>query len=162
MAKELWEIAKGPGQPPCFSSPQEMWDRAVEYFKWCGEHVILEDKIFKTKSGLDDKLEHEYIAHKRPMTLAGLHIFLNISEQTWYNYKKKDEYLGITNSIDRTMYENKFSGASVGQFNANIIARDLGLADKTDLTTNGKDINKDMDSIELSDRLEKLGISIER
>ena len=133
MAKELWEIAKGPGQPPCFSSPQEMWDRSVEYFKWCGECLILEDKIFKVKSGDTDILDHEFITHKRPMTLAGLHIFLNISEQTWYNYKKKDEYLGITNAIDRTMYENKFSGASVGQFNANIIARDLGLADKTEI-----------------------------
>ena len=163
MAKELWEIAKRPGQPPCFSSPQEMWDRAVEYFKWCGEHVILEDKIFKMKYGDGDSLEHDYVMHKRPMTVAGLCIFLNISRETWYNYKKNTEYFDITKAIDDTMFEQKFSGASTGQFNANIIARDLGLADKTDITTNGDSLNQgSISDDEFADKLEKLGVDIER
>jgi hypothetical protein len=31
------------------------------------------------------------------------------------------------------MYAQKFEGAASGAFNANIIARDLGLADKTEM-----------------------------
>ncbi|CAH9013333.1 terminase small subunit, partial [Vibrio phage F35 g1] len=134
MAKELWEIMKGPGQPPAFSSPDEMWDRAVEYFQWCGNNVILEDKIFKMKDPTGgDSLEHDYVMHKRPMTVAGLCIFLNISRASWYNYKKLPEFLDITEAIDAAMFEQKFSGAATGQFNANIIARDLGLTDKQEI-----------------------------
>ncbi|QZI90980.1 putative DNA-packaging protein [Vibrio phage PS34B.2] len=134
MAKELWEIMKGPGQPPCFNSPEEMWERAIEYFKWCGNNVILEDKIFKMKDPTGgDSLEHDYVMHKRPMTVAGLCIFLNIDRTTWYNYKKNPQYFNITKAIDETMFEQKFSGAATGQFNANIIARDLGLTDKQEI-----------------------------
>jgi hypothetical protein len=40
------------------------------------------------------------------------------------------------------MFTQKFEGATVGAFNANIIARDLGLKDQTDVTTNGNDISQ--------------------
>lgn len=133
MAKELWEIAKGPGQPPCFKSPQEMFSRACEYFKWCGEHFVLEDKIFKIKVADADALEHDFICHKRPMTQAGLCTFLNICVSTWHNYKKDPEYLEVTSMIESIIFENKFTGASTGQFNANIIARDLGLTDRQEI-----------------------------
>ena len=129
MAKELWEVMKGPGQPPTFSSPQEMWDRAVEYFKWCGQHQLIEEKI----GFFQGEPTSGFVGHKRPMTVSGLCIFLNIDRTTWYNYKKNPEYFNITTAIDETMFEQKFAGAAVGLFNANIIARDLGLTDKQEV-----------------------------
>jgi hypothetical protein len=160
---ELWELSRGPGQPPKFTSPKEMWDLAVEYFKWCGEKVILEDKAYKMKDGPQspDRIEHDYIVHNRPMTQKGLCVFLGISEQTYRNYREKDGFFEVASEIDSIMYEQKFTHAAVGMFNSNIIARDLGLADKSDITTNGKDINNDMSADELADKLDKLGIYID-
>lgn len=128
---ELWEVARGPGQPPKFSTPQEMWDRAVEYFKWCGQHQIVEERT----GFYQGEATSAFVGHKRPMTIAGLTIFLGITRQTWLNYKQRDEFFDVTSMIESTMFEQKFSGAATGQFNANIIARDLGLADKQDLSS---------------------------
>ena len=41
------------------------------------------------------------------------------------------EFSSVITRIRETIYQQKFEGAAVGAFNANIIARDLGLADKT-------------------------------
>lgn len=35
--------------------------------------------------------------------------------------------------VETTIYTQKFEGAAVGAFNSNIIARDLGLADKKEI-----------------------------
>lgn len=129
MSKELWEVSKGPGQPPKFSSPQEMWDRAVEYFKWCGQHQLVEEKI----GFFQGEPTSGFVGHKRPMTQKGLCIFLGVTVSTWHNYKKNTEYLEVIEAIEDIMFEQKFAGAAVGLFNANIIARDLGLTDKQEI-----------------------------
>lgn len=157
MSKELWEISKGPGQPPKFSSPQEMWDRAVEYFKWCGQHQLVEEKI----GFFQGEPTSGFVGHKRPMTQKGLCIFLGITVSTWHNYKKNTEYLEVIEAIEDIMFEQKFAGAAVGLFNANIIARDLGLADKQDITTNGESITKSMSDDDFADQLEKLGVKFD-
>lgn len=128
---ELWEVARGPGQPPKFSSPQEMWDRAVEYFQWCGKHQIIEERT----GFYQGEAASAFVGHKRPMTQRGLCVFLGIGISTWHDYKKRDKYSEVTARIEDVMFEQKFSGAATGQFNANIIARDLGLADKQDLSS---------------------------
>ena len=128
---ELWEVARGPGQPPKFKSPQEMWELAVEYFKWCGEHVVLEERT----GFYQGTAASAYVGHKRPMTQSGLCVFLGIGVSTWHDYKKRDVFSEVTREIESVMYEQKFTGAATGQFNANIIARDLGLADKQDLSS---------------------------
>ena len=129
MAKELWEVSKGPGQPPKFSSPQEMWDRAVEYFKWCGQHQLVEEKI----GFFQGEPTSGFVGHKRPMTQKGLCVFLGVTVSTWHNYKKNTEYFEVIEAIEDIMFEQKFAGAAVGLFNANIIARDLGLTDKQEI-----------------------------
>lgn len=157
MAKELWEIAKGPGKPPAFNSPQEMWDRAVEYFKWCGQNQIIEEKV----GFFQGEPSSAFVGHSRPMTISGLCVFLNVDRQTYYNYKKNPEYFDITKSIDEAMFEQKFAGAATGQFNANIIARDLGLAEKQDITSNGNLLGKEKTDEEFMDQLKKLGVKID-
>lgn len=131
----LWDVAlgrfinkenRGRGQPPKFNSPEQMAIRAREYFEWCAENTLEEEKLF----AFQGEVTRDSVFHKRPFTQAGLCIFLGISEDTYRNYKLKPEFFEVTSEIDKIMYEQKFAGASVGLFNANIIARDLGLKDK--------------------------------
>ena len=116
------------GQPPSFNSPEEMWVLAVDYFKWCEDNAIEESKVFNNQG----EVLNAKVPHMRAMTQAGLCAFLNVSKSTWHNYKNKEDYLDVTSTIDQIMFEQKFSGAAAGMLNANIIARDLGLADKTE------------------------------
>ena len=133
----LWEIgASRIGQPPCFNSPQEMLERAIEYFKWCEDNPLDEHKIFAQQGTIIDG----EVKHKRPYTQAGLCVYLGISEQTWRNYRDSNPaYFEVTKLITDAMYEQKFSGASAGIFNSNIIARDLGLKDKSEIDHQSSD-----------------------
>lgn len=133
----LWEIgASRLGQPPCFNSPEEMLERAIEYFKWCEDNPLGEHKIFAQQGTIIDG----EVKHKRPYTQAGLCVYLGISEQTWRNYRDSNpNYFEVTKLITDAMYDQKFAGASAGIFNANIIARDLGLKDKSEIDHQSSD-----------------------
>ncbi len=132
MSGKLWE-RRSVGKPPSFKSPEEMWDRAVEYFEWCEINSIEADKVFCFQG----EVIHGGEKKMRAMTQHGLCCFLNISVATWHNYKAKDEYLEVTGQIEEIMYEQKFSGAAAGVLSSNIIARDLGLTDKHEVTSVG-------------------------
>lgn len=130
---KLWDVAldrfinKRPvGSPPKFSSPEDIAKRAREYFEWCQDETLNEEKLF----AFQGDVTRDTIYHKRPFTQAGLCVFLEISEDTWRNYRNKPEFFEVVSEIDKVIYEQKFSGASVGLFNSSIISRDLGLKDK--------------------------------
>ena len=129
---DLWE-RRGVGQPPKFSNPTDMWDKAVEYFEWCKDNPLEEGKVFCFQGEIVDGS----VSKMRSMTQAGLCAFLNISTSSWHNYKAKDEYLEVTGMIEDIMYEQKFSGAAAGLLSSNIIARDLGLTDKQEIVASG-------------------------
>ena len=126
MAKRLWEVARL-GCPPAFETPEDMWSKALEYFEWCDSNPIDETKLFSFQG----EVKSGKAPHIRAMTQAGLCAFLNIGVSTWHDYKKKEEFSEVTSLIESVMYEQKFSGAAAGMLNANIIARDLGLVDKS-------------------------------
>lgn len=121
------------GRPRAFNTPSEMWDKALEYFQWCEENTIQEQKLFHNQG----EIVTANNPHMRAMTQAGLCAFLNIGVSTWHDYKKKPEYSEVTAAVEQVMYEQKFSGAAAGMLNANIIARDLGLSEKTETELSG-------------------------
>lgn len=72
-----------------------------------------------------------------PLTWDGFEIWLRrnkiLSKLQDYKENKENrytEYAYIIRAINQEIYQDKFTGAAVGLFNANIIARDLGLVDK--------------------------------
>ena len=72
-----------------------------------------------------------------PLTWNGFEIYLrqNGIIQDMEDYEKNDdgrygEYAPIIRAIKKEIYQDKYVGAAVGQFQHNIIARDLGLIDK--------------------------------
>lgn len=131
---ELWEVAKkGVGKPPAFNSPEEMKERAFEYFSWLKENQLHEQKPFSSQG----EVIYGDVFKMRPATQQGLCVFLNIGVSTWHDYKKKDGYSEVISIIESVMYEQKFSGAAAGLLNANIIARDLGLKETTETQHSG-------------------------
>lgn len=135
--KPLWKLANY-GRPRIINTPEELGEKAKEYFEWVDNNPILEPKLVN---------EHGFSVEKdlqklRPMTVSGLCVFLGIARTTWYDWSKSThDFSNIISIINEIMTEQKFSGATAGVFNANIIARDLGLVDKSDLTTGGDKVN---------------------
>lgn len=75
----------------------------------------------------------EPVAKMRAMTLTGLCLFLDIGDETWRNYRAKQDFIGVVTRAEKVIYDQKFSGAAADLLNPNIIARDLGLADKREV-----------------------------
>ena len=81
------------------------------------------------------EIEMVMIPKMRAMTLDGLVFFINIGHETWREWRNDPYFSGIIDKADEIMRTQKFTGAAAGQLNANIIARDLGLTDKTEAKT---------------------------
>jgi hypothetical protein len=124
-----------------------MWEAACEYFEWCEDNPFYESKPMVTSNGGNEgsSIEMAEIPIKRPFTLEGLCLYMNASSAYFRVFKseeraKKEDYLTVINAIEETIANQQFSGAAAGFFNANIIARKLGLKEQTDITTQGEKI----------------------
>lgn len=86
----------------------------------------------------------------RAMTIDGLCIFLDIARDTWNNYRERQDFLAVCQRVEQIIRTQKFQGAAADLLNPSIIARDLGLADKSELS--GPDGGPVRQSIEVSFR----------
>jgi len=126
-----------PGSVPhdYFDSPEDMWQGACEYFEWMSSRPQYEARPFQFKG----MVFMQNIPKRRPFTLKGLLVFFDMSIYVWGGYKNRrgPGYAYIVEKIENVIYTQKFEGAAVDLFNANIIARDLGLRDSQEHTGPG-------------------------
>lgn len=148
-----WEWRKNVGRPKAIASPKKMWALACDYFRSIDERPLLKQEQrkspIKIEKGtvIDEDLRDEIkspvigIETMRPYTWAGFEAYLfergilaNLDHYKCNLENRYQEFIEIIRAIDKVMYAQKFEGAAAGAFNANIIARDLGLADSSKLT----------------------------
>ena len=121
---QFWKLRATHGRNLIFSSPTILKEACDEYFEVTSQRVwIKEDWVGKDA----DRVERKTSV---PFTLTGLYIFLDINRSTWDEYRQKDGFSAVCTHVEQVIYNQKFEGATVGAYNANIIARDLGLVDK--------------------------------
>lgn len=130
----FWEMRSSHGRKPIFHDADELWDAACEYFAWVEDNPLEEEKLFHFQGAV----VRDKISKIRAMTVAGMCLFLDISDDAWEDYCKRKDFIGVTDQIKKVIYDQKFSGAAADLLNANIIARDLGLGDKVE-TSKEKD-----------------------
>lgn len=123
----FWEARSSHGRNPIFGSPDELWSACAEYFDWIEENPLYETKAF----AFQGVVTQEAIPKMRAMTIIGLCLFLDIDRSTWYALKAKEGFSDITTRAEEVIYNQKFSGAAADLLNANIIARDLGLKEQS-------------------------------
>lgn len=129
VGNQFWKLAENAGRPRLFASPDELWDKAVEYFQWCDENPLISYE-WNGKDPVKCDIEK-----MRAYTWSGLEYYLNIDSLREYKTTYK-EFSHVISRIEKVLYTQKFEGAAAGLLNANIIARDLGLADKRELDAN--------------------------
>lgn len=155
---QLWKLRTQHGREKLFSDPNALWESACEYFQWCDDNPLIQND-FKGRDA--DEVEIKY---KRAYTWQGLCFFLRID--SFREYKTNPNYAEfspIIKEIDKIMYEQKFSGAAAGLFNASIIARDLKLVDRSFVKTQKTKKEPDFSEfskeelLNLAEKLEKQG-----
>ena len=114
-------------------TPEKLWELFEAY--------VLNEKqnpMYKTDYvGKDGR--SELTALETPITFEGFECYLEdkgiINDLGNYSSNlnnKYSEYLPIITRIKRNCFVHNFKGASVGLFNANIIAKKLGLSEKVE------------------------------
>lgn len=126
----FWEARSTHGRSPIFASPELLWEACVEYFQWVEDNPLYEARLvsFQGASVLED------VPKMRAMTVSGLCLFLDIQMSTWQQYREREGFTAVTASADQVIRSQKFAGAAADLLNPNIIARDLGLADKAEVS----------------------------
>lgn len=127
---QFWKARSSHGRRPIFADPDALWSAAVEYFEWVEKNPLKEAQAFAYQG----KVTIKSLPKMRAMTVAGLCLFLDISKQTFSEYRDRDDFVDVTTRIDDVIRTQKFEGASAGLLNPNIIARDLGLAEKSEVS----------------------------
>lgn len=137
MEKEpFWKRRSKHGRDKLFASPELLWESACEYFQWCDDNPWV-----KTKKSSFDKGEFsgesiEETPTQRPYSKMGWFVYIGCSDTWLVNFKKTatDDFLRVIEQIETIIAKQQWEGASVGAFNANIIARTLGLKEQTEAT----------------------------
>jgi hypothetical protein len=103
-----------PHRPPKINSPEELMAKFDEY-----------------RHARDEMSRHGTLRRKAPYTLVSFCHFLGVVTDTWHQWRAKREDLReAIAAIDEAIFDDKYEGAALNIFNAQIIGRDLGLADR--------------------------------
>ncbi len=122
----FWTLRSKHGRDKLFASSDLMWEAACEYFTWCTNNPIIDPRSFGGKQKI-----------QRPFTMEGLCRFLDCNTAYFRTFKKQlaadeEDFNTVIINIQETVYQQKFENAAIGVYNQSIIARDLGLTDKTE------------------------------
>lgn len=122
---KFWTLRKDLTETGKKLTPGDILVKSQEYITRCATDP-LKQQDFRGKDIVEVSLDK-----MRAMSLEGLYFHLDISKDTWQNWKKDSKYLAIITRVENLMFTYNFEGASANLLNQNIIARKLGIADNT-------------------------------
>ena len=125
------ETIRKMGRPRAYT-PEALEAKFEEYVEWAKKYPL---SINKVSAG-----EIIAVPTERPLTLVGFCVFADIVENTFREYERQEEFLSVTTRARTAFANSQIEGALIGAYNPNIVARLQGLADRQDVTTNGKEI----------------------
>lgn len=123
--------ARKVGRPRAYT-PEALEVKFEEYAKWVKANPVY---INKVSAG-----EIIAVPTQRPLTLVGFCQFAKISRQNFYEYESREEFSDLLTHVRVAIEADQLEGALCGQYDSGIVARVLHLADRQDVTTNGKAI----------------------
>lgn len=130
---QFWKARSKHGRDKKIASAELLKEACEEYFQWVEDNPLQEERLFAYQ-GVVTK-ENAY--KMRAMTIDGLCIFLDIESHTWRNWREDKDFLPVIDWAEKIIRNQKFTGAAADLLNANIISRDLGLADKQEIEQTG-------------------------
>lgn len=126
---QFWRSRVTFGNKKKFENSDELWETACGYFQWNVDNPLEETKLFAYEGDVTSAI----MPKVRAMSVRGLCLYLGVSLQSWYDWRKtRADLAEAIERIEDVIYTQKFENASAGLLNSNIISRDLGLVDRTE------------------------------
>jgi len=128
----FWEARSSHGRNPKFETADALEDAISQYFEWNEANPRYKDQLVTFQGSAT----HEPVAQMRAMTIGAMCMFIGVDHSTWIEWKtSRSDFSKVMGWAESVIYRQKFEGASADLLNPNIIARDLGLADKKEHTS---------------------------
>lgn len=133
---QFWKARSKHGRDKIFKTPELMLEAAFDYFSWVEDNPLTKAIVYQGAVSKDTE------SLMRAMTIKGLCIYWGVNTQYLNDFigdldlekKESKGFSSVINTIKEIIETQKFEGASAGLLNPNIIARDLGLTDKKELS----------------------------
>jgi hypothetical protein len=148
-----WKSRSKHGRDKLFATPDLLLESASSYFDWCDENPW---KVTESISSSKDSTLKEKIVQK-PYSKSGWYHYVGCSSSWLGEFKKtcSKDFLAVITEIEEFISNHQWEGATVGVFNANIIARTLGLSENTKVEQNNI-VNPTLTSDQVDKLLDKL------
>lgn len=141
IGNNYWQFRNKHGRDFKYT-PEGLWEEAVRYFEWMSERVWNKKEAIKSGDLAGTIMD---VPVTTPMSIESFCLFADIGTDTFRNYESGSpeykDFFEVTTRIRGIIESQQLEGATVGTYNANIIARKLGLADKTDVTSKGEAVS---------------------
>lgn len=157
---QYYKLAKEAlGRPKAIETAEEFREKFLEYVAWSEDNPILAKRASRREGGTtangtvkDPETRLDSESKRRPLSMYGLCAFLGVSRK-WFEMRLKtleekgenrtdaeEDYFTAMTRAKSIIEMQQFDGASVGDFNATLTMRALGLGDKVDMTSDGAPI----------------------
>lgn len=134
-SNKFWRAASDlAGRPRIFETADQLRAACEAYFDWTDDNPLYRDELVTFQG----RSSHEPVALMRAMTLRAMCQHMGISERVWKKWRDDREDLrDVIEWAESVIYCWKFEGAAAGQLNPMVITRELGLAEKSELSGPG-------------------------
>ena len=143
-------------------SPEDLAKEFKKYIADLEENQIEVETNYRYQTSNDERRQQRRTQRyaRPPKILDFVTRWLGMTHQWWYSLphgKRGADYEAVIERITQYCYDTKFDGAVVGLYNANIIARDLGLKENIAVSKHSADEHMNEEEIDAEiRRLEKL------
>lgn len=142
MGNTFWMLHRRNGAVPrTLETPEIMVEAVHSYFQWVKDNPLYDVKMRVAALPEDDPVEVK-TPKMRAMSKTRLCLHIGITRAGWDNYRTRKGYEAIWEATMDAIYAQKFEGAAADLLNATIITRDLGLKERTDLTSGDEPISE--------------------
>lgn len=134
IGNEFYKLRLKHGRNNAIETPEQLWANFEEYCQWISQNSLIEVD-YRGKDA--DRVE---IPKMRTLSKDGFALACGLSGWEIINdYRKnRKDFSEIVTRIEKYIQVSKLEGAAAGMLNPSIIARELGLKEQTDITTDNK------------------------
>lgn len=157
---QYYKLAKEAlGRPKAIETAEEFQEKFLDYVAWSEDNPILAKRASRREGGTtvngtakDPETRLDSESKRRPLSMYGLCAYLGLSRK-WFEMrlktleekgedrtKEEEDFFTAIIRAKNIIEMQQYDGASVGDFNATLTMRALGLGDKVDMTSDGKEI----------------------
>ena len=128
---------KPPIKKKYIETPKRLWDLFCEFVEHERNNPMMKrEYVGKDGDPVDTALQVPITFEAFECWLADIGIISNLGDYAKNKDNRYESYAPIITRIRNNCFAQNFKGAAVGLFNANIIAKKLGLAEKIDQNIN--------------------------